>query len=62
MNGQTQIVSFKLSGKRIEGRLVSENALTAIVKPFIWIKMRAIKIHKKKVHLLMKVKLFRGVL
>lgn len=49
----TEIISFTTSdGKRINGRLVSENAKTAIVKPFLWIKQKAIKIHKIKNHMI----------
>lgn len=48
----TKIVSFKKSnGKEIKGRLVKENKKTAIVKPFRWIKTKAIKIHKEKAHM-----------
>jgi|GEM_PF-1317743 hypothetical protein len=36
------------NGERILGRLISENKKTAIVKPYRWIKMPAIKIHKIK--------------
>jgi len=43
------IVTFKTSnGHRICGRLVKENKKTAVVKPYKWIKMDAIKIHKVK--------------
>lgn len=45
----TEIVSFKKAdGKRIQARLVKENTHTAIVKPYIWLKSKAIKIHIKK--------------
>jgi hypothetical protein len=45
----SKIVTFKTAkGHRICGRLVKENKKTALVKPYRWIKMDAIKIHKVK--------------
>ena len=43
------IVTFLNSqGRRIKGRLVSQNKKTALVKPYRWLKMPVIKIHKAK--------------
>lgn len=53
MKAMTQKILFKnAAGETKKGWLVSENKITAIVKPFLWIAANPIKIHKRKNHLI----------
>jgi len=49
---RTSVVVFRTAdGAMCQARLVRENALTAIVKPYLWVKSKNIKIHKTKQHM-----------